>query len=195
MHTGFKASCFTFLAALLLAIALAFVPSLASTSRAATDGATKVQNNYQRESLQRSRAQGKVIVISLSGQWLYAYQDGRLVHSAAVMTGRPSLQTPTGTYQVFNKESPTTFYSPWPEGSPNWYPPTHINYALEWKPGGYYLHDAWWHSAYGPGTNGWHNDPRFGWQWGSHGCIAMALGDAAWLYNWTPIGTTVQINP
>lgn len=140
-------------------------------------------------------AQGKVIVVSLSHQWLYAYQNGKEVFNAAVMTGRPSLATPTGTYHVFAKLSPTTFYSPWAPGSPYWYPPTHINYALEWKAGGFFLHDSWWHSVYGPGTNLWHYDPVDGWQWGTHGCVAMPISAAAWLYNWAPIGTTVQINP
>ncbi len=140
-------------------------------------------------------SQGKVIVVSLSQQWLYAYQDGTQVFNAAVMTGRPGLETPTGTFHVFAKLSPTTFYSPWAYGSPNWYPPTHINYALEFLSGGYFLHDSWWHTVYGPGTNGWHYDPTYGWQWGSHGCVAMPLNAAAWLYDWAPIGTTVQINP
>lgn len=138
--------------------------------------------------------QGKVIVVSLSHQWLWAYQNGALVFNAAVMTGRPTLATPTGTYHVFLKLHPTWFYSPWPYGSPYWYPPTYINYALEWRAGGFFLHDSWWHSVYGPGTNGWHYDPRFGWQWGTHGCVAMPLSAAAWLYNWASIGTTVQIN-
>ena len=140
-------------------------------------------------------AQGKEIVVSLSHQWLWAYENGKMVFNSAVMTGRPSLPTPTGTYHVFLKLHPTWFYSPWPQGSPYWYPPTYINYALEWRAGGFFLHDSWWHSVYGPGTNGWHYDPKYGWQWGTHGCVAMPLSSAAWLYNWAPIGTTVQINP
>ena len=139
--------------------------------------------------------QGKEIVVSLSHQWLWAYQNGQLVFNSAVMTGRPALPTPTGTYHVFLKLHPTWFYSPWPYGSPYWYPPTYINYALEWRAGGFFLHDSWWHTVYGPGTNGWHYDPVYGWQWGTHGCVAMQLASAAWLYNWAPIGTTVQINP
>lgn len=139
-------------------------------------------------------SQGKVIVVSLSRQWLYAYQNGQEVFNAAVLTGRPSLPTPTGTYHVFAKYSPATFYSPWPPGSAYWYSPTHINYALEWREGGFFLHDSYWHTVYGPGTNVWHYDPAYGWQWGSHGCISMPLSAAAWLYNWAPIGTTVQVN-
>ncbi len=137
---------------------------------------------------------GKVIVVSLSHQWLHAYQDGKQVYNTAVMTGRPALATPTGTYHVFTKLSPTTFYSPFPPGSPYWYAPTHINYALEWRGGGFFLHDSYWHSVYGPGTNTWHYDPVDGWQEGSHGCVAMPITAASWLYQWAPIGTMVQIN-
>ena len=140
-------------------------------------------------------AAGKEIIVSLSRQWVWAYQNGVQVFNSPVMTGRPTLATPTGTYHVFLKLHPTTFTSPWPPGSPYWYPPTYINYALGWRAGGFFLHDSWWHSVYGPGTNGWHYDPKFGWQWGTHGCIAMPLSAASWLYYWTPIGTLVQVNP
>ena len=137
---------------------------------------------------------GKEVVVSLSHQWLHAYQNGKEVYNTPVMTGRPALASPTGTYHVFIKLSPTTFYSPFPPGSPYWYAPTHINYALEWREGGYFLHDSYWHSVYGPGTNMWHYDPVDGWQFGSHGCVAMPITAASWLYQWAPIGTTVQIN-
>jgi len=140
-------------------------------------------------------AAGKEIIVSLSRQWVWAYQNGVQVFNSPVMTGRPTIATPTGTYHVFLKLHPTTFTSPWPPGSPYWYPPTYINYALGWRAGGFFLHDSWWHSVYGPGTNGWHYDPKFGWQWGTHGCIAMPLSAASWLYYWAPIGTLVQVNP
>jgi len=140
-------------------------------------------------------ATGKEIIVSLSRQWVWAYQNGVQVFNSPVMTGRPTLATPTGTYHVFLKLHPTTFTSPWPPGSPYWYPPTYINYALGWRAGGFFLHDSWWHSVYGPGTNEWHYDPKFGWQWGTHGCIAMPLSAASWLYYWAPIGTLVQVNP
>jgi len=51
----------------------------------------------------RSSAQGKVIVVSLSHGWLHAYQNGKEVYNAAIMSGRPALATPTGTYHVFAK--------------------------------------------------------------------------------------------
>lgn len=135
---------------------------------------------------------GKLIMISISQQWMHDYENGQEVYSAPVTTGRPELPTPMGTYHVYQKLSPTTFYSPWPQGSPYWYPPTHINYALEWAPG-FFLHDSWWRSVYGPGTDVWHNDPVYGRQTGTHGCITMPLGAAQWLYGWAPIGTTVEV--
>ncbi len=180
--------CLARLSALLLAIFL-LIPCLfeGQASASTVQAATRFHRLHQ-------PGAGKVIVVSLAHQGLYAYKDGSEVFHTAVMTGRPELGTPTGIYHVFAKLSPTTFYSPFPPGSAEWYPPTHITYALEWKEGGFFLHDSWWHSLYGPGTNRWHYDPIDGWQSGSHGCIAMPLSAAAWLYNWAPIGTTVQIN-
>ncbi len=179
--------------ALLLALLLAFaaVPAVPIASAHTTASSS----TSAKTSASASSAQGQLIVVSLSKQSLYAYQGGQEVFNTAVMSGRPTLPTPTGTFHVFAKLSPTTFYSPFPPSSPNWYPPTHINYALEFDAGGFFLHDSWWHSVYGPGTNGWHYDPQFGWQWGSHGCVAMPLSAASWLYHWAPIGTTVQVTP
>src|SRR5260370_41563440 len=112
-------------------------------------------------------AQGKEIIVSLSHQWLWAYYNGKVVFNAAVMTGRPALPTPTGTYHVFLKLHPTTFTSPWPVGSPYWYPPTFINYALEWRVGGFFLHDSWWHSVYGAGATAPPLLPQSGRDWGT----------------------------
>jgi hypothetical protein len=137
--------------------------------------------------------QGKVIVVSIAKQWMYVYQDGNQVYDSPVTTGQPALPTPPGTYSVIEKLHPTTFYSPWPQGSPYWYPPSHIEYALEWDAQGYFLHDSWWRTVYGPGTEVWHYDPVYGQETGTHGCVTMPLDAATWLYNWAPIGTTVKV--
>ena len=136
---------------------------------------------------------GKAIIVSLARQWLYAYQNQHLVFNAAVLTGRPALPTPQGFYRVYAKLSPATFTSPWPPSSPYWYPATKVQHALAFRAGGYFLHDSYWHTVYGPGTNKWHHDPVYGWQWGSHGCISMPDKAASRLYNWAPIGTPVRI--
>jgi lipoprotein-anchoring transpeptidase ErfK/SrfK len=137
---------------------------------------------------------GREVVISISLQWMFVYDKGERIYDAPVTTGQPALSTPTGIYHILAKLSPTTFYSPWPPGSPYWYPATHINYALEWKEGGFFLHDSWWRTLYGPGTNVYHYDPADGWVSGTHGCVTMPLNAAIWLYKWAQIGTTVRIN-
>jgi lipoprotein-anchoring transpeptidase ErfK/SrfK len=165
-------------------------------------------------------ATGKVILVSLSRQQLYAYQDGALAFTFLVETGRPELPTPTGVFHVLKKEcsdkrwvsnsGPTTthnaqcvehqgdgyqevFNSPWPQGSPYWYAPTHINYAMKFREDGFYLHDAWWHSWFGPGSNTPHKLPNGTWETGSHGCVGMTTTNAERLYAWVPPGTAVYI--
>ena len=69
---------------------------------------------------------GKFILVSLSKQWMYVYQDGQQINDGPVTTGQPSLATPTGIYHIFSKKSPDTFYSPWPKGSRYYYQPTHV---------------------------------------------------------------------
>jgi lipoprotein-anchoring transpeptidase ErfK/SrfK len=165
-------------------------------------------------------ATGKVILVSLSRQQLYAYEDGALAFTFTVETGRPELPTPTGVFHVFKKDCsdkrwvsntaptashnaqcvehqgdgyPEVFNSPWPQGSPYWYAPTHINYAMKFREDGYYLHDAWWHSWFGPGSNTPHKLPNGSWETGSHGCVGMTIANAERLYAWVPIGTAVYI--
>jgi lipoprotein-anchoring transpeptidase ErfK/SrfK len=136
-------------------------------------------------------AHGKMILISLSGQWLFAFQDGRRLLDTPVTTGRPELPTPTGTYHVLAKYSPYEFISPWPVGSPYYYPPSMTNYALEFRADGYFIHDAPWRNVYGPGTNLPHNDP--GDPFGSHGCVNVPFPAQKKLFAWAAVGTEVKI--
>jgi lipoprotein-anchoring transpeptidase ErfK/SrfK len=165
-------------------------------------------------------ASGKVILVSLSRQQLYAYENDNFTFTILVETGRPELPTPTGLYHIFYKScsdlrwtsntAPTSahnvnctqhngdgfqevFRSPWPEGSPYWYAPTHINYALKFRDDGYYLHDAWWHEAFGLGSNVPHKISTGEWETGSHGCVGMPTTDAEKLYAWASIGTAVYV--
>lgn len=165
-------------------------------------------------------ADGRVILVSLSQQRLYAYDNGALSFTFLVETGRPELPTPTGVYHIFSKNCsdrtwttnllPTfahnkgcaehngdgykeMFTSPWPAGSPYWYAPTHINYAMQFRDGGYFLHDAWWHEQFGPGSNIPHKLSNGEWETGSHGCVGMPTASAEKLYLWAPIGTAVYI--
>lgn len=138
--------------------------------------------------------QGQMIVVSLTKEWLWAYQDGKQVFDTPVTTGRPELPTVTGTFSVMGKFAPIEFTSPWPPGSPFWYAPTHINFALLFADGGYFLHDAWWRNDFGPGSNQPHTLPDGTFETGSHGCVQMPTPAAQWLYNWADVGTIVQVD-
>ena len=137
----------------------------------------------------------KVVVVSLAEQALRVYDNGKLVNAFQVTTGQPDLPTPPGTWWVEGKKAPTEFKSTAPQNSPDWYPPTPINFAMQFHSNGYFLHDSWWRTEYGPGTNFPHLDPG-GTQYsihGSHGCINMSKDDAGWLYNFVQVYTHVLI--
>lgn len=137
----------------------------------------------------------RVIVVSLTEQWARAYDNGKLVKAFPVTTGQPDLPSPPGTWWVEGKKHPTVFKSSAPKGSPDWYPDTPINYAIQYHSNGYFLHDAWWRTEFGPGTNYPHQDPDgdpFA-NGGSHGCVNMATSDAEWTYNFVSLFTRIVI--
>jgi lipoprotein-anchoring transpeptidase ErfK/SrfK len=138
-------------------------------------------------------SRGQVILVSLSQQWLWAYRDGALVFANPVATGRDYLRTPLGVYQIDYKRADVTFYSPWPRSSPFYYSPEHINYALNFRAGGFYIHDAPWRQMFGPGAQDPHTTPNGAWETGSHGCVNMSTSAADWLYHWAYIGASVHI--
>jgi lipoprotein-anchoring transpeptidase ErfK/SrfK len=131
---------------------------------------------------------GKVITLNLTLQEMVFYQDGCVVNAAPSTTGRAYLRTPTGTFHIFFKTSPFTMVSPWPPGSPFWYPTGTVTWVMEFAGGGYFIHDAYWEpeSAYGPGSEDTYS--------ASHGCVHIPTSVMRWAYQWTPIGTPVYIS-
>ncbi|HLB78180.1 MAG TPA: L,D-transpeptidase, partial [Candidatus Dormibacteraeota bacterium] len=127
---------------------------------------------------------GKLIVISLSRQVLTAFQDGTPVLTTYVTTGRPWLPTTPGVTAVTAKYSPFLFVSPWAYGSDAWYPPSWTTWAMLFRGGGYFIHDAPWRTWYGPGSNTGA---------GTHGCVNVPYGPMSILSGWTTIGTTVVV--
>lgn len=134
----------------------------------------------------------KRIVISLPQQTIAAYQNGRLVYSSLATTGNFSLTpTPVGHYHIFARYSPYEFVSPWPPGSPLWYESAWSTYAMEFISGGYFIHDAPWRNVFGPASQGF---GRPGTDYGgTHGCVNVPPATAAFLWNWAPIGTDVDV--
>lgn len=136
---------------------------------------------------------GRSIGVSLSRQQLFAYEGGSIVFQTDVTTGMPAKPTPTGLYYIQRKIPNFKFISPFPVGSPYWYPDSPTNYALQFRTDGYYIHDAPWRLYNGPGTNLPHMDPDGTIRAGSHGCINTQYGPIMYLVSFTSLGTPVLI--
>ncbi len=128
----------------------------------------------------------KAVVVRLSSQTLTAYLNGKPVLETPVTTGRPALPTPIGSFSVLNRNSPYVFHSPWPAGSPFWYPPTPVTWAMEFYDGDF-LHDD-------PGepSSDFGSDSQNGY-FASHGCVHIPHDAMAFLYDWLPIGAPVIV--
>jgi len=135
----------------------------------------------------------KMIVVSTEDQSATMYQSGQQVYSTPVTTGGPELPTDHGVFHIYLKLSPFVFHSPWPPGSPYYYPPTPVQF---WMPfdGGEGLHDASWRSNFGPGSNLAPTDLGTGnYILGTHGCVNLPFDAAQFVWDWAPVGTTVVV--
>src|SRR2546428_5641075 len=124
----------------------------------------------------------RLITISLQAQRLIAYDRGRVVVEPLVTNGRSSLATDVGAMQITRKDSPWTMQSPWPKGSPEWYPDTPVRMVLWFTENGEGFHDASWQpdATLGPGSQ---NGP-----FASHGCIHVPLAAMSTLFEWAQSG-------
>ena len=114
---------------------------------------------------------GKEIVVVLSQQRVYAYQDGKLVHSALASTGVARYPTPVGRYRVYVKYISTLMTGP------GYYLPN-VPYTMYYS-SGYALHGTYWHNNFGRPM--------------SHGCVNLPAGEARWFFEWAPVGTPVTV--
>jgi L,D-transpeptidase catalytic domain len=139
---------------------------------------------------------GMVLMVSQVEQAMRVYMNGKLIRSFQVTTGRVERPALPGVWTVQDRKSPDQFKSSDPPGSPYWYPPTPIHYAILYHWGGFFVHDAWWRVNFGPGTQFPHydvgGDESFAGN-GSHGCVNMQENDAAWVYANTDWNTQIAM--
>ncbi len=154
--------------------------------------ATDLQMMQHYPSLQH----GTVLMVSEVEQAMRVYKDGKLINAFYVTTGRLERPALPGYWTVQDRKSPDQFTSSDPPGSPYWYPPTPIHYAILYHWGGFFVHDSWWRADYGPGTQFPHydsgGDESFAGN-GSHGCINMQEQQAAWVYANTDWNTQIMV--
>jgi hypothetical protein len=135
----------------------------------------------------------KVVIISFQSQHLWAFQNGQVAMETAVTTGVRGVTTygtDFGAMKVLHKDHPWKMHSPFPKGTPYWYPDTVVQYATFFTNSGESIHDANWESdaQLGPGSQ---YDPSTR----SHGCVHVPFNDAVWMYNFADVGMPVVVYP
>ena len=112
------------------------------------------------------------IDVNLSEQRVYAYAGDTLINSFIVSTGTWQTPTVTGTYTIYVKYRSTTMAGPG-------YYLTGVPYVMYFHKG-YGFHGTYWHNNFGTPM--------------SHGCVNLQTDNAAWLYNFSVVGTKVKIH-
>ncbi len=122
----------------------------------------------------------KRIVVDLSSQRMYVYQNGQLLWNWVVSTGLPGRDTAVGHYKVLNK-IPNAYASTWNLQMPYW---LGIYWAGRLQNG---IH------ALPIQSNGQRLWEGYLGQRVSYGCVILGTQNAATLYNWATVGTPVDI--
>ena len=121
----------------------------------------------------------KEIVISISQQYMWAYEDGLTVTETYVSTGTaevPETTTPIGHWSILTKYDVQTM-----EGtiSNEYYLVPDVPWVMYFDNLGNAIHGAYWHNNFGTPM--------------SHGCVNLPLDVASFLYSWAEIGTPVTV--
>jgi lipoprotein-anchoring transpeptidase ErfK/SrfK len=112
------------------------------------------------------------IDVDLSQQRVYAYAGDTLMNSFIVSTGVWQTPTVTGKYHIWIKLRSTTMTGP------GYYLPN-VPYTMYFY-GSYGLHGTYWHNNFGTPM--------------SHGCVNLSIPDSEWLYNFSSVGTLVNVH-
>ena len=125
-----------------------------------------------------SAIKNKSIVVDLSEQQLYAYENGREVRRFLISAARLPWHTPVGIHSVLAKIPEVNYVWNYGPGNPNNYDLGLVPYNLRIYPH-IYIHYAYWHNNFG--------QPM------SHGCINVDLENAKWIYDWSEVGIPVTV--
>jgi len=162
------------LAALKQQMASAAAPVIALATYAQAPAEVKV---FPNEGFVAGRFEGKYIDIDLTTQQLCRVEGPTLIDCFTVSSGKASMPTPTGTYNIQNK-NPRAWSAKYGLWMPFWQAFSGaygIHELPEW-PGGYKEGEAHLGTPV------------------SHGCVRLGVGSAETVYNWTEIGTPVYIH-
>jgi hypothetical protein len=122
----------------------------------------------------------KLIVADTTVKKMWLFQNGHQVKSYLVSAGKPTTPTPIGEFHVYAKFASQDMRGLNTDGTRYFQP--HV-YWVNYFSAGNAIHGVYWHPL------SW-----FGAINSSHGCIGIPDDEAEWVYNWTPIGTTVVVH-
>lgn len=132
-------------------------------------------------------SQGRYIDVDLANQYARLYDaNGSVIWESYIVSGDTGggHGTPTGTYQVYAKETNQDLvgmdYDN--DGLPDYR--SHVSYWMPFS-GGYGLHDATWRDSFGGSIYSYA---------GSHGCINLPYDAAASLFSMISVGETVVLH-
>ena len=137
------------------------------------------------EAHQLAQAGGRWVRVSLSRLAAQAMVGNQVVYTAPITAGTPAWPTPTGTFRVLRRVYSETMDSATiglPRGAPGGYYLPGVLYTQYFTPAGHALH-----------YNYWSPPEAFGRWAGSHGCVGLRLGDAAYFWGFATVGTPVVI--
>ncbi|MCC6261641.1 MAG: L,D-transpeptidase family protein [Anaerolineales bacterium] len=112
------------------------------------------------------------IDVDLSQQRVYAYAGDTLVNSFIVSTGTWLTPTVTGSFKIWVKLRSSDM------SGPGYYLPD-VPYVMYFYKD-YGLHGTYWHNNFGTPM--------------SHGCVNLSIPDAEWIYNFSAVGTVVNVH-
>lgn len=151
-------------------------------------GKTDVEKFKQDNSQTSTPASSTYIEVSISKQYMWLYNDGKLVIKTPVVTGNVSegWDTPTGTFSVWNKERNKVL-----DGATVGFDyAVPVDYWMAINYTGIGIHDIdWLTSSNAEASRSVYKTD------GSHGCINTPNDLMSTVYNNTPLGTPVYVMP
>ncbi len=121
----------------------------------------------------------KMIIVDISDQKMYAYDDDEVFMEAHVSTGLDDTPTEPGTYRIFRKTPSRYMQGPIPGGTTDEYDLPGVPWTMYFTAEGAAIHGAYWHSDFGNQH--------------SHGCVNLTPEESRILYEWAPLGTPVVV--
>jgi lipoprotein-anchoring transpeptidase ErfK/SrfK len=129
------------------------------------------------------------IFVYLDRQRVEAVENGEVVKTFKVSTGKAKTPTVTGSFYIYDRYVHKTMRSDVPRGHRGYYEVENVPYT-QFFHADYAFHGAFWHNSFGRPA--------------SHGCVNMATRDhnprwpnspedAGWLYHWASLGVPVTV--